>query len=205
MSITAIVVSACKMTYKPEQVQYAVHHDRADIQEGKRLTMMMCGVCHYDNETKQLTGVQMVDVPDVLGTIIASNITQHPTAGIGNYTDAELAYVVRTGVARDGRLIPFMQKPNIADEDLRNIIAFLRSDDPLVQPSEINPGNTKYSTVGKMAIGSSKPYSWTNGEIKKPNPSDKLAFGKYMVDNLACYDCHSKSFAKLNKVNMSPL
>ncbi|MCC5916595.1 MAG: c-type cytochrome [Cryomorphaceae bacterium] len=200
-ALSLAFATACKMTYDALAIDYNPDFARADVAEGKRLTTMMCGVCHFDQKTGQLTGVQMVDVPKVLGTIIASNITQHEEKGIGKYTDAELAQVIRTGIARDGRLIPFMQKPNLADDDLRDIIAFLRSDDPMVKASDIEPGETKYSRVGKMAIGSEKPTPWKHG-IQKPGSSDKLAYGKYLIDNLACYDCHSKSFAKVDKVDI---
>ncbi len=197
----AIVITACKMTYDAPDVQYTANYESADVSEGKRLTTLVCGVCHYDPTTEKLTGVHMVDIPDILGTVISSNITNHPEKGIGTYTDKELATVIRTGIARDGRLIPFMQRPNMSDDDLLNIIAYLRSDDPMVNGSESDPGKTKYSRIGKMAIGSSKPTDWNQG-IERPDRSDKLAFGKYLIDNLACYDCHSKSFAKVDKINI---
>ncbi len=201
LALSFVFLSACKMTYDSLNLDYTIEESQANVNEGKRLTTVMCGVCHYDQKTGQMTGIHMVDVPPALGKIVSSNITQHKEKGIGNYTDAELAQVIRTGIAKDGKLIPFMQKPNLSDEDLRDIIAFLRSDDPTVQPSDVDPGSTELTGLGKMAIRMEKPTPW-NHPISKPSASDTLAFGKYLIDNLACYDCHSKSFAKVDKINI---
>lgn len=198
--VIALSVQSCKMYYETQKVEYVASVDKTQLEEGKRLTMLMCGTCHYDPETKKLSGVHMKDVPGFVGKVIAKNITKDPVNGIGNYADAELAYLMRTGVARDGKLMPYMQKPNLADEDLKAIIAFLRSDDELVSASGSNPGKTKYTALGKFGISRSKPLGWPLATIKKPAPSDQIAFGKYLVDNLSCYDCHSKSFASINKM-----
>jgi len=155
---------------------------------------------YYDPETKKLTGGRMDDVPGIAGKIYASNITKDVEKGIGIYTDGELAYLLRTGIARDGKLMPFMQKPNLSDNDLKLIIAFLHSDDELVAPSGIEKGSTKYSVLGKMGISQSKPLEWPTNKIAEPDPLNKVDIGRYLIDNLSCYDCHSKSFMSVNKL-----
>lgn len=198
---TLVLISACRLYYKPQKVAYGITGSGAeDLKEGKRLTLLTCAPCHYNPETKKLTGIRMQDVPGILGKIYSTNITQHPEKGIGTYTDAELAYLIRTGIARTGKLMPFMQRPNMADEDLRAIIAFLRSSDELVTPSEADAGKTRYSPVGKFAISMSPSLPYPAKEINKPAVSDKTAYGKYLVDNLSCYDCHSASFAAIDKM-----
>ncbi len=196
IGIIAAFFTTCKMYYEPGQATF--DSGNADVNEGKRLTMLTCGPCHYDPSTHQLSGMRMNDVPGILGKLYASNITQHPEKGIARYTDSQLAYLVRTGISRTGKLMPFMQRPNLADEDLKMIIAFLRSDDSLVKPADITQGETKYSPIGKMAISSSKPLDWPTKVITRPKEAFEL--GKYLVDNLNCYDCHSKSFAHNNKL-----
>ncbi|HLX15211.1 MAG TPA: c-type cytochrome [Bradyrhizobium sp.] len=65
----------------------------------------------------------------------ASNITSHPTAGIGAWSDREIARAITEGVGRDGRML----KPPMAYDyyarlkatDLADIIAYLRSVPPL--------------------------------------------------------------------------
>jgi mono/diheme cytochrome c family protein len=66
---------------------------------------------------------------------IAANITSHPTAGIGAWTDAEIGRAITLGISRDGRTL----KPPMAfgfygglkDGDLAAIIAYLRTVPPL--------------------------------------------------------------------------
>lgn len=200
-AITATVITACNLYHTPQKVEYTVNATPQMIGEGKRLTQIMCAPCHYDPATKKLTGIRMEDVPGFIGKVIAKNITNHPEKGIGKYTDGELAYIIRTGVAKDGKIMPYMQRPNLSDQDLRAIIAFLRSDDEMVAASDANPGETQYTAMGKMGVSKSKPLPYPSGEIAKPAISDKVAFGKYLVDNYSCYDCHSKSFMAIDKVN----
>lgn len=62
---------------------------------------------------------------------VASNITPHPEAGIGKWTDEEIKKAITTGVSRNGRkLQPVMAYPyyrNISDADLDALIVYLRS------------------------------------------------------------------------------
>src|SRR6478735_6362958 len=94
--ITAVTISisACKMYYTPEKVTYQA--SVGDHVEGKRMTMLMCGPCHYNVETKKYTGLKMDDVPGFVGKIYAKNITMDSTVGAGSYSDAEMAYLIKT-------------------------------------------------------------------------------------------------------------
>src|ERR1044072_6792514 len=103
-----ITIAACKIYYTPQPISYKATADAAQVKEGKRLTMLICAGCHYDQTTKQLTGHQMKDVPGIVGKVYTRNITQDPEAGIGNYTDGELVYLLRTGISKSGKLMPYM-------------------------------------------------------------------------------------------------
>ena len=127
VSLFTTIFAACKMNYPTGKVDYQAGNE--SVAEGKRLAMMTCGPCHFNPSTNDFSGMQMNDVPGIVGKIYASNITQDLEAGIGEYTKGELQYLIRTGVSRTGRLLPFMQRPNLADDDLKNIIAFLKSED----------------------------------------------------------------------------
>ncbi len=194
MAVTALAC-ACKIQYQTEQITYTP--ESPDIREGERLTMLVCGSCHYNFETKDFSGKKLEDSPKFLGKIYAANITQHPEQGAGQYTPAELAYLIRTGIGRTGRLMPYMHRPNMADQDLDAIIAYLKSGDAAVKPSERNPGKTRYSPIGKLGLTFAKGGKYRASRIQKPK-DDPLLLGKYLVDNLACFHCHSKSFAALD-------
>jgi hypothetical protein len=68
---------------------------------------------------------------------IASNITSHPQAGIGAWTDAEVKRALAFGTARDGRELETPMKDHTAyfrgmtDEDLKSLVAWLRTVPPL--------------------------------------------------------------------------
>jgi mono/diheme cytochrome c family protein len=73
--------------------------------------------------------------PEGTPPIIAANITSDPAAGIGAWSDQDIARAITQGVARDGRPL----KPPMAytfyarlkDADLADIIAYLRTVPPL--------------------------------------------------------------------------
>lgn len=70
------------------------------------------------------------------GTVVTSNITSHPTAGIGAWTDAEIRRSLTHGVSRDGRAFkPPMARQvyfsRMTDADLDAIVAYLRTIPPL--------------------------------------------------------------------------
>ncbi|MDJ1503092.1 cytochrome c [Xanthocytophaga agilis] len=191
----ATLLTACKLYYPVEQITYKPA--QVSITEGKRLTMLMCGPCHYNASTKDYSGKKLEDSPEMLGHIYASNITRHTEAGIGSYKASELAYLIRTGISRTGKLMPYMKRPNISDEDLNTIITYLQSDDTLVKASARNPGKTKYTPIGRFGISMSKPLPYPTQASMKLS-ANKISRGRYLVDNLACFHCHSKSYPSLN-------
>ena len=65
------------------------------------------------------------------GTHWTRNLTSHPKAGIGAWSDKEIARAIRSGVARDGRPLHWQgmiwdHASNLDEEDVRAIIAYLR-------------------------------------------------------------------------------
>jgi mono/diheme cytochrome c family protein len=70
-------------------------------------------------------------LPEGTPPTVIPNITAHPTAGIGGWTDAEIIRAITHGVARDGRpLKPPMAYGYYAElksSDLADIVAYLRT------------------------------------------------------------------------------
>lgn len=171
------------------------------LQRGKALVGIRCAGCHYDQQTGTLSGIRMMDPPPEFGKIYSHNITRHPTLGLGRYSDGELAYLLRTGVARDGRFTgPFMVSPHLSDEDMISIIAFLRSEDPITAPSTAVDRPHEVTLLVKVLMHVAwKPLPVPKEKIVAPPPSDKLAHGRYVVQALAdCYACHSADFKTMN-------
>ncbi len=186
--------------YENHAPDLKVSLDSAKVAEGHRIAEFLCKQCHKSKDGK-LGGSLMED--GQFGKVFSSNITQHPSYGITNYTDGELAYLLRTGIKKDGSYSPpwMIKLPNMSDEDIENVIAFFRSDHSLVQPSDNNPPATEYSFLSKMLIklGAFAPLPYPDKPISAPDSKNKVAFGKYLATaKFDCYGCHSKDFATVN-------
>jgi len=168
------------------------------VEEGLRLANMVCNHCHMGKETRALIGRRVEDMPPEFGEVYSANITRHPEAGIGSYTDGELARLIRSGIKKDGTYSPpYMPKfPRLADEDLEAIIAFLRSDHPLVQPNATVQKPCRPSllvkTLSRVAFF---PYPYPENRISIPDTNNLAAFGAYLsTARYGCYECHSADF-----------
>ena len=136
-------------SYKVHAPSMTITLDSMKIAEGTRMANLMCSSCHLGEDGK-LSGSYMSDVT-AFGDIFAPNITTHDQSKLQHYTDGELAYLLRTGVKRDGGFSPpWMPKfPNLSDYDLECIIAFLRSDSELLSPSDVIQPPVKPSFLAK--------------------------------------------------------
>ncbi|MGZ5304493.1 MAG: c-type cytochrome, partial [Bacteroidia bacterium] len=134
-----IFLDSCKTTHPVKDVSTShVNASPARHEKGKKIANISCAPCHLDNASNTLAGAQMLDLPPLLGKVYASSLTKHPDNEITKYTDGQLRYLLRTGIKKDGKMAAFMQKPNMSDEDMDALIAFLRSDDPMLQPVTAN-------------------------------------------------------------------
>ena len=106
------------------------------VAEGAKIAAVQCMVCHRGSDGK-LSGRLLHELPPEFGEIHSANITQSKEHGIANWSDENIAFLLRTGVKPDGQFAPvYMPKfPHLSDEDLRSVIAFLRSDQACMQAS----------------------------------------------------------------------
>jgi hypothetical protein len=192
-------------SYKAEKIELKVTPTPQRIAQGQRLATMLCRNCHFDGNTGRFTGHRMDDIPQ-FGTIYSRNITSDKQHGIGNWTDGQLAYLLRTGLKPDGTYLPpYMPKlPHLSDEDLFSIIAFLRSEHPWVAPDPTEQPPSSPSFLTKMLTGLKvmKPFPYPEAPVLAPDTTNAVAWGKYIaIGQLDCYACHSKDFAKNDYLN----
>lgn len=155
---------------------------------GEKLASLMCSECHYDPQTGAFTGVRMMDVPEVFGKIWAQNITQDKVHGIGNWTDGDLVRLLRTGLHKDGRvLLPFMLKPQLSNEDMYSLIAFMKSNHEWVRPVAKTDTTTEFTLLGKFLTSGMEPEPMPTSVINIPDSNDKIKLGRYLVTNLLCF------------------
>ncbi len=188
-------------SYEVKTIDHEVISTPESVARGKKLVSMLCANCHRNPETGKLTGTKMLDAPPEFGTLYTPNITQDKTYGIGEWTDGELIYLLRTGIKRDGVYAPpYMAKlPNMADSDVDAIISFLRSDDPMVaaDPTADQPCQPSFLTKFLCTVAF-EPLPYPEATIELPDTNNRVEWGRYLVHNLDCYTCHSADFKTIN-------
>lgn len=173
------------------------------IARGRELAMSLCFHCHADPVTKVMTGRPLADLPVQFGMAASKNITKDMEHGIGSWTDGEIAWAVRTGIQpRTGTYMPpWMPKfAHMSDEDMASIIAFLRSDDPMVAASPVPNQPSAPSFLAKLLCRIAfKPMPYPDQPIIAPDTTDPVARGKYLTTAVYdCYACHSADIATVN-------
>lgn len=178
--------------------------DTALIQRGLKIANIVCKDCHRSPEG-QMSGQLLGELPPMFGKVYSGNITHDSIHGVGGWTDGELYYFLRTGVRKDGSWAPpFMPKfSRLADEDVRAIIAWLRSDDPTLaaEPRTYLPNHWNF-VVKALANTMFSPPPIPEKPILLPDPADKVALGKYLANDVFdCYACHSADMVKVDIMN----
>jgi mono/diheme cytochrome c family protein len=162
----------------------------ARLKHGEYLatTQMGCLVCHSSQDKTAFlhprNGPLGAGKAAMIPGLPAPNLTP---VGLKDWTDGEIYRAVTTGVSRDGRALhPIMPYDNYfqADpEDIYSVIAYLRQLSPAgttyPKPEHEFPFNFIVNTMPKKAEPG-----------KRPDPSDELAYGKYLVQQASCGHCH---------------
>jgi mono/diheme cytochrome c family protein len=137
-----------------------------------------------------LAGGHLFALP--LGNIYSANLTPDVRTGIGRYTDAQIARVLRYSVMPDGRAtMPFMQFHNLSDEDLTAVISFLRSQKPVRRAVPEH----ELTFVGKAVVAFLiKPAGPRGTPLKQTPPEEPtVERGEYVANSVGgCAECHTK-------------
>jgi mono/diheme cytochrome c family protein len=169
-----------------------VAHAETPIERGGYLvnTIMTCGNCHSPKGPpdvvagKDFSGGLSWDVPPF--KVTASNITQDKETGIGNWSEADIKKLLRTGVRPNGIAIASIMPTGfygiITDSDMDAIAAYVRT---------IKPVNNKVpEPVYRMAAppqvfpGAEQPYT-------PAMLDDKMKRGFYLATIGHCMECHT--------------
>jgi mono/diheme cytochrome c family protein len=126
---------------------------------------------------------QLMGLP---GTLYSRNITPY---SLGKWTDGEIVRALRTGVNQQGQalfpLMPYQHLSRLCQEDLYSIVAYIRTLKPIAYdppPTKLDfPLNFIVKTIPRDA-GPFPP---------APDPKDKAAYARYMVNATSCLDCHT--------------
>ncbi|QHV97512.1 c-type cytochrome [Spirosoma endbachense] len=179
-----------------------VESTEARIQRGEVIAHLQCISCHADNNNR-LTGKRLDELPAIFGKVYSRNITKDKEKGIGNWTDGQLIYFLRTGIRPNGTTAFMPQYNLMADEDMKSVVAWLRSDRFPVQASKTEAPPAEYSFVAKMLAWTIlQPGDFPNHSIPMPDSTKPVAVGRYVATAVAdCYGCHSADYLDLDKVH----
>lgn len=154
-----------------------------------------CVGCHTDSKEGALpfAGGRALKTP--FGTFYGPNITPHPQAGIGRWSEADFVRAMRHGVRPDGaNLFPAFPYPSftkISDKDLSDLWAYLRTLPPSDRVSQKHElgfffGWRPLLTVWKWMF-------FTPGEFKADaRATPEVNRGAYLTQALGhCGECHT--------------
>lgn len=129
------------------------------------------------------------------GTFYGPNITPHPEAGIGRWSEADFLRAMREGRRPDGSnyfpAFPYPSFTLITDSDLRDLWAYLRSLPRSSRKSE--PHDLGFLYRWRFLVGFWKWLFFTPGPFAQdPAKSAQLNRGAYLVQALGhCGECHT--------------
>jgi len=165
-----------------------------------------CVACHRTAESggPELAGGYVIDSP--MGKIISSNITPSKAYGIGNYTEQQLADALRKGINAKGQhlypAMPYTSYQGMSDNDIHALYVYLQQgvkpvDQPVPETHLAFPFN-----IRQLMFGWNLVFLDSQGFVPKPEATEQVNRGQYLVDNLAhCGACHTPRNALMAEDN----
>ena len=106
-------------------------------------TVASCALCHMNDGSGGLKINGAFGSVGAFGTVFVSNISSDRDAGLGAWSDDDIARAIRSGVARDGRPLYWQGMPwdhfsNWDEEDVRSIVTYLRLLPPVAETVPAN-------------------------------------------------------------------
>ena len=188
--------------YSIKKIVVSEQYSNRQITEGRRIAMTICIRCHYNEQMNSFAGKKHGN-PKRLGDFNSGNITRDSATGIGAWSAGEIYYFLKTGIKPNGEYVFDMPKyPNLSENDLLSIVGFLKSDDPMVLPTNYRNPEPQFSLLTKLLLHTliSPPEYTTSKE--SPDTNNKVEFGRYLATaKFSCYECHSLNMVTTNYEN----
>lgn len=169
---------------------------QGDAKKGQYLAKAAgCSGCHTDTlpGSVPFAGGPPIDTP--FGTFYGPNITPHPEAGLGSWSEADFRRAMRLGERPDGThyypAFPYPSFMGITDADLRDVWAYLRSLPPAARPSRAHALRFPFGwrfllTFWKLLFFSPQAF------MPDPRAPALVNRGAYLAGPLGhCGECHT--------------
>ena len=158
-----------------------------------RVVFALAGGCGCHTSRDGPVGAGGGQVPTPFGTFYGTNITPDPNMGIGGWSDADIEAAIRAGVVRgagvESPAMPYYQYAGMADQDVSDLIAYLRTLPPVARPNRSHSGELP------LARWAYRAWRWLFVPPLTPPrmaPADGPDRGRYLVAHVSiCGDCHT--------------
>ena len=160
-----------------------------------------CAGCHTASATDAAAGIEPVPfaggrtMKTPFGTFASPNITPHPEAGIGRWTDGQFLAAMRHGIGPDGRplypVFPYGSYTLMRDEDVLAIAAWLRTLPPSDRANR--PHDVAFPLSLRPLVNGWRFLFLREGPFE-PDPTRDARWnrGAYLVRAVAhCGECHT--------------
>ena len=172
----------------------ATAFDPTLVQQGEMLAGIgNCSSCHTAAGGEDYAGGYSTATP--FGIVYSTNITPHPEAGIGAWSEAAFARALRQGVDREGDYLypvfPYDHFTLLTDEDVAALYAFFMTREPVATDV---PENALDFPFENRILLAGWQFLHLDEQRFRPDPeqSDEWNRGAYLVEGLGhCGACHT--------------
>lgn len=202
LAIAGVAVAAAAFAWASRHAEIAAitppepaSFDRALVERGRELNAIgHCSHCHTNPGGTPYAGGLEIKTP--FGTLYSTNITPHPEAGIGRWSEEAFRRAMQEGLDRHGRHLypafPYDRFTKIRDEDISALYAYIMAS---VAPSDNVPPSHKLPfpfNVRQLLEGWKFLYLDNRRFEPDPTRDEEWNLGAYLVEGLAhCGTCHS--------------
>lgn len=156
-----------------------------------------CASCHAEKGSEgdaRLILKGGVRLESEFGTFVAPNISQHPEAGIGDWTKAEIVTAIMQGTSPVGQhyypALPYGSYAKADLEDVVSLAAFLQTLPADPTPSE--PHELSFPFTIRAGIGAWKLANTGGDWAVDVGEDPTLQRGRYLAETLGhCGECHT--------------
>jgi mono/diheme cytochrome c family protein len=172
---------------------YAQGNQKELVARGQYIFAVSGGcACHTEAKGVHNAGARPFRIP--LGTVYSTNLTSDNETGLGSWTDQQIIDAIIKGLRKDGSrqlpLMPYTLYSGMAQEDLKALVAYLRTLKPVKKPTPELTTSTPFmrSVVTEVWLKAFGIFY----ESPAQAPKSGIQRGKYLANHVAiCGDCHT--------------
>jgi len=169
---------------------------RGDATRGAYLAKAAgCKGCHTEAKEGATPYAGGRELKTPFGTFYGPNITPHPRAGIGKWSEADFVRALRQGERPDGKhyypAFPYPSFTQITDADLRDLWAYFRSLPASDRASRAH--ELRFPFGWRLLVGAWKTLYFDSGPMPAAHArSPQQRRGAYLANALGhCGECHT--------------